>query len=448
MLRSILALSTLATLAVPQELGHPEAGPFSGPSPWSSPKRVLLIGALAQRPIDVPGVKGDLGLVGAHVDSAGPAPVISARLFELRHATPASELTELHYQILEQDPSTRALGLSDVMRLPLGSDEEATVALRTTPVDPPMDANDIVYPNITSITMTLNREPSRASWVRLLTFTNYQGAEKVVPIAFTRSSGLTWRGRLGPAGLETLQSLATTGNRSHWDDMKLENRSGGTALDIAHFTLVLHYDKGGSDYEENIPVVDTVINRVLGAGSASIDLDAYATTSRMSFGGIHSSAHAIVKLVAADFGKSGSDGRDGFGSNPKYRGDDEQLCSEFVSWYYHEAGLVIDGHDFRDITSTSKLTPIFEDDGRRYDYNNGSRQWILAGGTERYTPQAGDLLARRKGSEYEHSMIVLGWNDATKVMTVVNGPWPVTVRYVPIQEVEEEGKNFEVGRIR
>jgi hypothetical protein len=408
---------------------------------------LLLIGTPGVRQVTIPGVAGRFALDGFDVDRPRPGQSLSARLYQLRYGARPAGLDALHYQVLTRDPRSGALALSDLMRLPLGSDAEAAAVVRTAPAHGPMDASEISYPTVASIQITLNSEPVHTLWTRELSFFDHLGVKKRVSVDFARSSGLTWNGTVDATNLATLQSLADVGNRSHWDDLRLENNGGTTTLDIARLTVILHYEKG-SQYEEDIPIVDRTLNRTLAAGTASIDLDSYALGTRKAFAGITPTMHQVVQLAAADFGKSGSDGSDGYGSNPKFNGADNNLCSEFVSWYLHEAGVVMAGEDFRDITATAQIDAAFHNAGRRYDYHNGYQDWILAGGTARYTPQPGDFLARRYGGEYEHAMIVLEWDDAAKVMTVINGPWPVTLRYVSIQDLEESGYDFRVGRLR
>ena len=56
----------------------------------------------------------------------------------------------------------------------------------------------------------------------------------------------------------------------------------------------------------------------------------------------------MARLAAADLGKSGSDGWDyRFPGkwNPKYNNGNSLLCSEFVSWYLHEAGVEVGAED-------------------------------------------------------------------------------------------------------
>jgi hypothetical protein len=410
-------------------------------------QRWLLLGTPAAEPVQVPGITGRLGLQAPIPCPPGLGATVAAQLDRLRRSPELLPLGVLHFQVLSRAAESGDFRLGDVMQLALGTDAEACSVLPAAGGPQGPAASEIVYPTVKTIEITLRSEPDHTLWTRYLTFTNYRDATKRVPIAFARKSGLTWAGTVDAEALATLQSLADTGNRSYWDDMKLENRGGSTALDIGRLKIVLHYEKSAS-YEEDVPIVDSTLNRTLAAGYAAIDLDSYALSTRKGWGGIHWSMHPVLQLAGGDFGKCGSDGADGYGTNPKFGGSDNNLCSEFVSWYFHQGGLEIGGEDFRHITSTSQIDAAFNAAGRRYDYNNYYQEWIHNGSCLRYTPRPGDFLARRYDGEYQHSMIVLEWDDATKTMTVINGPWPVTLRRVAIQDLEEDGYDFRVGKIQ
>ena len=254
-----------------------------------------------------------------------------------------------------------------------------------------------------------------------------------------------------------LEFLTERGNRNYWDQMSLENRGGNTPLLINHLKLQLDYDIGDSSIDnflEEIIIIDSTVNpiQLLNSGKSAIDLEPYARSSRSKL--ISSDgAHPSAILAGLDLGKYGSDKKDQYTGNPKYvNSNDEKLCSEFVSWYYHEAGVVINEPDeFKDIISTEKLSSIFYKDDRLYRYHNGKEKFIHPDDSSKiYSPRSGDFLERRiaDNGEPEHAMIVDSWDDLNKSITVIDGPWPVTKRTIKLTDVEKDkNKDFWVGRI-
>jgi hypothetical protein len=206
----------------------------------------------------------------------------------------------------------------------------------------------------------------------------------------------------------------------------------------------MKYEGIPSTCQTDIPIIDWSINKTLDAGTSSIDLDIYAQITRYLWAGIDFYGPAFVFTALCDLGKSGSDGVDEFGTNPKYNGDNGYLCSEFVSWYYHEGGLVIDGSDFRDIEKTQTMHTIFKNAGLLYRYNKIREAFVHIVTGDVYEPRAGDFLERRYDGQAEHAMMVLRWDDTTKEITVINGPWPVTLRTINVQT---DSKNYCVGRV-
>jgi len=119
----------------------------------------------------------------------------------------------------------------------------------------------------------LEEEPIHSCFDRYLTFINHSDSIKRLRVSFRRKSGLTWEAESFPEGIGDLESLADTNNRSHWEDMRLENRGGTTTLKIAHLLIVMHYDLSSS-YEEDIPVVDYNIHSTLNSGAHGRDAQA------------------------------------------------------------------------------------------------------------------------------------------------------------------------------
>jgi hypothetical protein len=260
--------------------------------------------------------------------------------------------------------------------------------------------------------------------------------------------------------------------------MKFENRGGSTRLRIEHLFIQMNYSSINSNRAREIPIVDYDLNKTLKAGYDSIDLASAASVTRMEFAQAYAGYGPLyrifpphVQLAIQDLGKSGSSGaHDGRAVDPKYGNRNDLLCSEFVSWYYHAAGveLSVDVYppwfssssrivveDFRDITATQQMHNSFNTVNKLYSYHNGRKRFENTHGGEAYTPKAGDFLEWRKNGEAMHSMMLFDWDDETKIATVINGPWPVTFRTVKIQELEERTEHdgdpvdfdFYIGRV-
>jgi hypothetical protein len=323
------------------------------------------------------------------------------------------------------------------------------------------------YPLEPVIVLEMAEEPIHSSFSRELTFEDHAGLRKRLTVAFTKTGPLRWESDSFPDGIGALTSLVDEGNRSYWDHILLENQGGTTALNIAHLQIVMRYSNppGSSPVGINhaeVPVVDWPIGMELLSGQDEINLDEFARRSRYAWAGIATTDPTVVRMALADLGTSGSDGpgQDQYGSNPKFGAGVDLLCSEFVSWYYHHAGVEVNGSSVRDITGTQQLHDLFEAEGSLYRYNSGTnlQSFVHAVTGERYTPKPGDYLERRGPDGAEHSMIMYRWlpgnpsaaatNDRFNRAIVINGPWPVTLRLVHIHQDElNEGKDFWLGRV-
>ena len=326
------------------------------------------------------------------------------------------------------------------------------------------------YPLEPRVILDMSEKPAHSSFSRYLTFHDYTGRRKRLKIAFRKTSSLRWEGESFPSGIESLRSLVNTGNRSYWDHMFLENRGGRTTLPIERLRIVMRYQNPSGLSPEHInhaeiPVVDWPIGMRLLAGYDEICLDEFAQRSRYAWAEIDESDPKVTRIVSADLGKSGSDGpgQDRYEDNPKYDKRINLLCSEFVSWYYYEANTKINGSGhrdkLRDITGTQSLHDLFKAEGALYRYDNSSRlqSFVDARTNERYIPQPGDFLERRKDGKASHSMIMYRWlpgdpnasdHDRYNRAIVFNGPWPVTLRLVRIHEDEKNlGVDFWLGKI-
>ena len=287
---------------------------------------------------------------------------------------------------------------------------------------------------------------------RYLCFRNYEGEILSVPIDLSRISTKELEGECTSEGLETLRSMAYSGFRSYWDQMSLENHGGKTPLMIDHLLIQINYnisDSTDDDRWERIKIVDSTISTELKAGTSIIDIEHWARETRCRVVGLDFSAHPAVVLAAQDLGKCGSDPKDQYSKNPKYANPDEALCSEFVTWYYHETGVVINEPDeFRTIDFTGQVRSIFGADDRLYRYNNATGKFINSKSGSEYLPKSGDFLERRKNGKSKHSMLVVSWDPTVRIMKVINGPWPVTLRVIKLSEVEQKKEvDFWLGRV-
>lgn len=314
----------------------------------------------------------------------------------------------------------------------------------------------ISYPNEPRIVLTMSHQPAHNNFKRYLSFRGHDNSWKRLAVDFRKTSTRVYENQGFPDGIEVLRSLANSGNRNYWDAMYLENRGGSTTLPLAHVLIEMNYDNPsgysprGMDHGK-IPIVDANFRRTLRSGHHRLSLNNVARTSRRSWASVTTSSPMMVRWVAEDLGKSGSDGKDKdkYDNNPKYGGAVSLLCSEFASWYYYQAGVKVAGNDLRDITGTQTLHTLFSEAKRLYYYKNSDNTWRrVDDSSRRYTPKAGDYLERRGPAGAEHSMIMLRWDSSNKEAIVFNGPWPVTLRRVLIDSDEKNKDNiFYVGRV-
>jgi hypothetical protein len=322
-------------------------------------------------------------------------------------------------------------------------------------------ASSIEYPENLKVRIHLKYQPIHNYFTRYITFTNWNNQVRRVALAFKPYTGYWsnywYEGLPTATGMSVLRSLADTGRRWYWDAMKFENRGGSTPLPLSYFKLWVEYDLN-SNYEEDILVVNSVMSQTLDAGFDSVSLNSVAQTGRRVFAGFNSTQYATLpsclKLAIQDLGKSGSDGRHYIWEfNPKYNSDKTMLCSEFVSWYFHEGGekLILWGFfqfDFRDVTGTQTMHDAFKRAGKLYCYDAHDHRFEHTSTGAVYQPKPGDFLERRKkNGAAEHSMMMLDWDQASKTAYVINGPWPVTIRFVDVDALEQNDKDFCVGRI-
>ncbi|MBN1507051.1 MAG: hypothetical protein JW955_09405 [Sedimentisphaerales bacterium] len=306
----------------------------------------------------------------------------------------------------------------------------------------------------------LAEQPIHNNFTRCLVFQNYNENAVSVPFAFTRKAYLVYEATYIPQAFDALSDMCREGFRGYWDDMRLENRGGDTPLSIAHVFLQISYSGNSSEGRRDVTILDWDVGEVLDSGSSVIYLNAYARSSRLKWVeqvvredlGIEVTygADTCPAFLAAvrDMGKCGTDGSDEYWANPKYGSGSANLCSEFISWYYHNEGTPIGKLKFRDITGHGWLLKLFEDRNRQYEFNVNTRQFEHSVTGEVYHPQPGDCLRRDDIPGDGHAMMIAGWNEETDTASVVNGPWPVTIRKVDVRAGELAGnKQYQLGRM-
>ncbi len=321
------------------------------------------------------------------------------------------------------------------------------------------------YPLEPRMTLEMSSTPAHSNFNRYLTFEDHTGSRKRLNMSFRKTSTNIWEIDSFPDGIAVLKSLVDPENRSYWDKIYLENRGGDTTLAIKHLKLTMRYkDPAGSSpagiNHAEIPMVDWAINMTMLAGNDEISLNEFSKRSLHKWAGLLDSDPPVVRMAVEDIGKSGSDGSDQYGLNPKYGGAISLLCTEFVTWYYYQNNIKVNNTSVRDLMGAQAFHDLFEAAGKLYRYNSGVnlKSFVHSVTGEKYIPQPGDYLERRGPDGAEHSMIMFRWipgnpsasneNDRYNQAIVLNGPWPVTLRLVRIHQDEiNEGKDFWVGRI-
>jgi len=220
-------------------------------------------------------------------------------------------------------------------------------------------------------------------------------------------------------------------------------------------------------------MIGYVANRTLASGTSSIYISGLLGRRehiKDQFGWSNTEFYALppsLRYFFYDIGKSGSSGAADSvsASNPKYAsGTSKALCSETVSWYYHEHGVSFRDHlfpwltyDFEDITSHSVIHDHFKKGDRLYCYHFGRDQWIKRDRfynwvyRDTYQPQAGDYLDRRPSDPTDgddgHAMVVITWDDESNIVETIDGPYNINIRPVDIRAEEDDGTDYCVGRI-
>jgi hypothetical protein len=333
---------------------------------------------------------------------------------------------------------------------------------------------DEMKPTNLWIRLVLNAQPLHNNFTRYLTFVNRAGNEKAVAVDFVKTSNLNYEGTVTTSGLATLQTLADQNNRSYWDVMYFENKGGTTALDINQIFVEVEYAQTCCGREQ-VAQIGYMVSQYLDAGNDSFSIAAHVgrTNYAQDYLGITytelMALPAPLRYFIYDIGKSGSsDASDSAAStNPKYGLSGSALCTETVSWYYHEHGVRITDqlypwiqYDFRDITSHAVMHDQFLAAGRLYCYHSGQRQWVkkdlaynwVLGDT--YAPLPGDYLDRRDSDGNDangddgHAMMLVNGDAASGIATTLDGPWNINFRAVDVEAEETSGfRDYCVGRI-
>lgn len=311
------------------------------------------------------------------------------------------------------------------------------------------------YPTGLVITLVL-AEASEAPGPLTVRFTGADGAATDVALALAEAAPLTWTGEADPAGVEALASLVQTGHRSGWDEVSL--LGAGEPLSVSALELNVHYDDHQGDWdtryrihqETMLALGDVPVVLANDPGRESYLIEALGWTGDQLL-----ATPSAFQAMVHDLGKSGSDGSDEDDPNPRYGDSGKSLCSETVSWYYHEAGVELvdaasgDVEDLRDVIAHDQLREAFRGAGRLYCYDPEQGAWVGDGGTA--TPEAGDYLDRLSTSDEVndgHAMMIADWDEARGVAMVLDGPWPVSLRKVKVHRQESGGAHeYCLGRL-
>ena len=319
---------------------------------------------------------------------------------------------------------------------------------------------DHFRPTDLTIEVRLKQSITTTQLTRYLVFTNRDGLVKTVAIEFVKTGSRHLLGKPTSDSLWELRSLVNLNNRSYWDEMTLENRGGSASLDIEWLEVWIDYDEHPRGISPMIAAEDDVF---LAAGIDTLTLDPVNGRRRHvkdKFGWSEMEYRALpeaLRMMMDDIGKSGSSDESDSDSalNPKYMtGDDIDLCSETVSWYYYETGTTLPREDFRDIEVHAVMYRAFRDAKRLYCYNKDSDAWVMKGYDDEwidgvtYTPQPGDYFERSNSSDYGeasngHAMMLVQWDPDRDIVDYVDGPWPIGFGVI---DVAEESAQYCVGR--
>ncbi len=340
-------------------------------------------------------------------------------------------------------------------------------------------------------------QPSQVSgFTRYVKFENIYGVAKLVAMNFTQdaSDPLVFRARLDrddiddQASYSVLSELTEVDNRSFWDKMYLSSQDMRYSLHISIMKLWIGYNPIVGNTWNNFP--DMMIGRLMNVYLPGWeDQVNYPTKHDIKIGQVigrrkwycdqfnitintFKTYPECFKQMVFDLGKSGSSSENDpvFGiEKPKYHlhgGPQSTLphppfCSETISWYYYwyrEWVQDLDNnvwYNFKDnyvnpwgIFVCSIMYGMFQKSGCLYKYSRNDDKWQrmkhdttnLVTPLQEKTPRPGDYFHYSGG----HSMMVAHWDAANHIMYYLDGPFPVMLRHV---DLDNDPLDFYIGRI-
>lgn len=317
-----------------------------------------------------------------------------------------------------------------------------------------------IHPVKSVLRLRLNAQPAQKNFSLYLVFNGYDSNAVLVKFKFKQKKNLIYESVLNetvPTELDKLQYICQEHKRDLWDNMVLENRNAIPILEIKRIFFKVTYNSSTKGCINDITILDWDLDQKFPQSYSKIYLNTYARFSRLKW--VKNKVRSITGLdyifdadtcpaflsAVRDIGKCGTSGISFHSMNPKYGAGIDNLCSEFVSWYYHDESTPFGKKDFKDIVSATRLMNLFANVGLKYEYNNHTQQFEHSLTRAIYQPQPGDYLWR---TEPGHAMMIAGWNSETKIAAVINGPWPVTLRTVEIQKDEDRSsKEYCIGRV-
>ncbi len=314
-------------------------------------------------------------------------------------------------------------------------------------------------PTALTIKMRLRTSAPENEFQKQLKFVNQNNVYKIFNIDFEPLMGdpdaRTYSGEL--TNIEGLAELVVPNNRSYWDDMRFVNKYATFDLDVEWFEMWIEYGNRGGEWEPRTMIAYEQNFYLHDAGGFEREYHLDGRRGRKKyiqdyFGWSEADFNALstpIKEAIYDLGKSGSsDSADSQPINPKYGLEDtaSNYCGDFVSWYYYEDDFTITGQwgdhegyvfDFETPRQDPhRIADHFFWANKRYDYERNTNQWYLMNPdtsldlTQSFIPQPGDYFGRYE----EHAMMLLKWDVEEKVAYVIDGPYPVGLRRVPVYE--------------
>lgn len=288
------------------------------------------------------------------------------------------------------------------------------------------------------IEITLRTKPENNNFKRFLLFRDYEGNRVRFPVKFKKKKGLTYQSSEWPEGFELMQKFLDEGNRSFWDEIWLENRKGKTALDVGHVQMKLTIKGIGKSGKRSIEFINHDVNRVLEAGSTKINLNPAAIATRYRRARMKFEAPPVVRAALRDLGKYGTDAVNGTpqNENPKFGPSVKQGGPEFVAWYYHDEKVKVGKNVFDRPSAGDDLVAHFRSISRLGSWQKSKSGFYNTKTRKKVEPKAGDYLHDRR--EGGHAMLIVSWNPRRKMMRVLTGPKPVTLKRIDFSKLDAD----------